>query len=103
VEYKFDWDPKKDKANRRKHKVSFRQAASIFLDPNQLSIFDEEHSDEEDRWITLGLDSTGILRLVIHTFESVMDELSQIRIISARNAEPEEQAQYLEMRNESKI
>lgn len=103
MEYKFDWDPKKDKANRRKHKVSFRQAASIFLDPNQLSIFDEEHSDEEDRWITLGLDSTGILRLVIHTFESVMDELSQIRIISARNAEPEEQAQYLEMRNESKI
>jgi uncharacterized protein len=103
VEYKFDWDPRKDKVNRRKHEVSFRQVASIFLDPNQLSTFDEEHSEKEDRWITLGLDSTGVLRLVIHTFESVTDELCRIRIISARNAEPEEQAQYLEMQDESKI
>ena len=103
MEYKFDWDPKKDKANLRKHGTTFRQGASVLLDPNQLSMFDEEHSDKEDRWITIGLDSKGVLRVVIHTFETIEEDLCSIRIISARNAEPEEQAQYLEMIDESKV
>ena len=103
MEYKFDWDPKKDKANRRKHLLAFRQAATIFFDPKQLSIFDEEHSEKEDRWITIGLDNLGKLQVVIHTCESVTEDLCRIRIISARSAEPEEQVQYLEVQDESKV
>ena len=54
MRYEFDWDPVKERQNIRKHHVSFRQAATVFRDPNQLSIYDEEHSEEEDRWITMG-------------------------------------------------
>lgn len=75
MRYEFDWDPNKEHANIRKHGLSFRQAASVFRDPNQLSMFDEGHSEKEDRWITLGIDSTGILRVVVHTFEQVDENL----------------------------
>ena len=86
MRYNFDWDPAKEKQNIRKHKVAFRRAATVFRDPNQLSIYDEEHSEDEDRWITIGIDSGGILRVVIHTFEQVDEGLCEIRIISARKA-----------------
>ena len=66
MRYNFDWDPAKEKQNTRKHKVAFRRAATVFRDPNQLSIYDEEHSKDEDRWITIGIDNGGILRVVIH-------------------------------------
>jgi hypothetical protein len=76
--------------------MTFRQAATVFRDPLQISIYDEEHSQREDRWITLGLDSSGILRVVIHTFEQVSDQECQIRIISARKATSDESLQYRE-------
>ena len=94
MRYNFDWNPQKDNLNIRKHNLSFRQAASIFNDPNQLSIYDEEHSDNEDRWITIGLDNTGILRVVIHTFEQIDESSCEIRIISARKATSNEAKQY---------
>ncbi len=56
MRYRFEWDPAKEKANIHKHKVSFRKAATVFRDPNQLSIYDQEHSEDEDRWITMGID-----------------------------------------------
>ncbi len=84
MEYNFDWDPSKDRMNRQKHKISFRQAASVFRDPNQLTIYDEEHSEDEDRWITIG----------IHTFERSDSETIEIRIISARKAVGDEIEQY---------
>lgn len=62
----FDWDPLKEVSNVRKHKVGFRRAASVFRDPNQLSFFDEQHSEEEDRWITIGIDGGDVLRVVVH-------------------------------------
>ena len=96
MRYEFHWHPAKEQANVRKHHVSFRQAATVFSDPNQLSIYDEEHSEYEDRWITLGLDSSGVLRVVIHTFEQVEEELCRIRIISARKATSAEGKQYRE-------
>jgi len=65
LQYQFDWDPVKERGNIRAHRVAFRQAATVFRDANQLSIYDEEHSEEEDRWITIGLDDTGTLRVVI--------------------------------------
>ena len=96
MRYKFEWDPAKERANDRKHKVSFRRAATVFRDPNQLSIYDEEHSEQEDRWVTMGIDSGGVLRVVVHTFERVDEDLCEIRIISARKATRRESRQYQE-------
>jgi uncharacterized DUF497 family protein len=68
----------------------------VFRDPNQLSIYDEEHSEQEDRWVTMGVDSGGVLRVVVHTFEQVDEDLSEIRIISARKATRRETRYYEE-------
>jgi uncharacterized DUF497 family protein len=61
IEYDFEWDLNKAIANKRKHGVSFDQASRIFLDPLALTVYDETHSDYEERWNTLGLDTTGLL------------------------------------------
>ena len=95
MRYKFDWDPAKEKTNVRKHKVSFRKAATVFRDPNQLSIYDEEHSEYEDRWITIGIDTGGVLRVVVHTFKQI-ESLCEIGIISARRATSGEARHYRE-------
>ncbi len=94
MRYLFDWDPAKDRMNIRKHRVSFRQAATIFRDPEQVSIYDDKHSDEEDRWITLGIDIFGVVRVVVHTAEEVAADVMRIRIISARRASKNELRQY---------
>lgn len=96
MQYSFDWDPAKEKANIRKHQVSFRRAATIFRDPNQLSIYDEEHSEAEERWVSIGIDSDGVLRVVVHTFEPIGQDSCEIRIISARKATHAEVEQYEE-------
>ncbi len=98
MRYEFEWDPVKARSNILNHYVSFRQAATVFRDANQLSVYDESHSEEkgEDRWITIGLDSRGILLLVVHLFEQIEEELCQIRIISARKATKAEERQYRE-------
>ena len=96
MRYQFDWDPVKERANIRRHHIAFRQAATVFRDPNQVSISDEEHSEKEDRWITIGLDSAAVLRVVIHTFEQVEEDLCRIRMISARRATSAEEEQYRE-------
>jgi len=94
VRYNFDWHPEKEKQNIRKHQISFRLASTVFRDRHQLSLYDDEHSDYEERWITIGLDETGILRLVIHTFEQVEEDFCLIRLISARKATFSEQQYY---------
>lgn len=96
LDYKFEWDPAKERANIHERKVSFRKAATVFRDHNQLSIYDEEHSEYEDRWITMGVDSSGVLRVVVHTFERADENLCEIRIISARKAASREARQYRE-------
>ncbi len=96
MQYQFDWDPAKEAINIQKHQVNFRRAATIFRDPNQLSLFDDEHSEKEDRWITLGIDVGGVLRVVIHTFEVINENRYEIRIISARKATLAEIKQYQE-------
>ena len=73
MRYQFDWDPAKEAVNIRKHQVNFRRAVTVFRDPNQLSLFDDEHSHDEDRWLTLGIDSGGVLRVVIHTYKQIND------------------------------
>ena len=94
MRYSFEWDIRKAKANARKHNVRFESAATIFRDPNLLSIPDEEHSEFEERWITMGLDETGSLLVIVHKFESVDQGVSSIRIISARKATKDEAKTY---------
>jgi uncharacterized DUF497 family protein len=66
----------------------------VFKDPNALSLFDEEHSDEEERWITLGLDETGVLLVISHTFNAAENQ-ARVRLVSVRKATKNEKKQYL--------
>ena len=96
MRYIFAWDPGKAKDNLRDHRISFERAATIFRDPQALSIFDAAHSHEEERWITLGLDRSGSVLVVVHTFHQIDAASCQIRIISAWRATTKETRQYQE-------
>lgn len=89
----FEWDPSKAASNLRKHGVDFRDAADVFDDPNQLVIFDEDHSEDERRFLTIGLTRQHRLIVVIHTFRQTEDPTG-IRIISARPATRNERRDY---------
>jgi hypothetical protein len=92
--YNFEWNPDKAKQNIHNHKISFERAVSIFRDSYAISIFDDEHSQHEDRWITIGRDVSGILLVVSHTFREIDTLRCNIRIISARKATKSERKQY---------
>jgi uncharacterized protein len=94
MEYDFEWDPSKARSNLAKHGVSFRQGAAVFKDPNMMTIFDEAHSRDEERWITLGLVGIGQYLLVVHTFTEIDAETAVIRMISARKANRLEVQEY---------
>ncbi len=96
VQYNFEWDPKKARSNRRKHGVSFEQAVSVFRDPRALSIYDTEHSNTEDRWLTLGLSADDGLLVVHHTFEKTGASSARVRVFSSRKATKSERKQYAE-------
>ncbi len=93
-EFIFEWDPSKAKGNAKKHGVSFEQAATIFQDPQALTLFDEEHSEKEDRWVTMGIDKHGKLLVACHTYDEGRGAFARIRIISARKATKKETTQY---------
>ncbi len=94
MRYKFEWDPVKAKSNFAKHKIQFDRPTQIFRDLNMVSVFDAEHSDREDRWITLGRDGNGVLLVVSHTFVEERKDYRHIRLISARKATKRETSQY---------
>ena len=94
MQFTFDWNPDKAKGNFRKHKVSFDRASSVFRDPNAVSIVDEDHSEYEERWLTMGIDSSGIVLIVSHTFKTIDISNCTIRLISTRKAEKHEIEQY---------
>ncbi|MGH7962569.1 MAG: BrnT family toxin [Candidatus Binatia bacterium] len=83
-QYRFDWDPSKARQNLKDHGIAFERAATVFLDPQALSEFDKDHSQEEDRWITLGLDRAGTLLVVSHTYREETENSATLRLISAR-------------------
>ena len=85
----FEWDEEKAKRNVRKHKVSFEEASTVFADPLSLTIPDPLHSEEEDRFVTMGMSIKGRLLVVVHTERGDI-----IRIISARLATPRERRDY---------
>lgn len=94
---KFEWDPEKDRANRNKHKLTFLEACYVFADKYMLTSFDQEHSEDEDRWITLGQIPSGKILVVSHTYRKIRGKES-VRIISARKATKHEERQYFERR-----
>ncbi len=87
----FEWDENKALSNFLKHGVSFDEASGVFLDPMFITVVDDEHSEDEERYLTIGFSSRGTLLLVAHT-----DRGGVIRIISARRAAPREELFYAE-------
>lgn len=85
----FEWDPVKARTNLRKHGVAFRDAASVFRDPFSITVYDPDHSEEEDRFITVGTSVAGRSLIVSHT-----DRGTRIRIISARELTRAEREAY---------
>ena len=90
---KFEWDPKKENINIQKHGITFEQASYVFADPYALSKYDDEHSQEEDRWVLLGKSINEVLLVVVHTFKD-QDGIELVRIIGARKATKNESREY---------
>ena len=89
----FEWDPRKAEANVQKHDVTFAEASSVFNDPIFITLLDDEHSENEERYITIGLSNKNRLIMVAHT-----ERENRIRIISARKAMKNEEKFYQEKR-----
>ncbi len=87
----FTWDNKKNEINKKKHKISFEEAKTVFYDTEALIIDDPEHSEQEDRFIILGLSKKANLLVVCHCYREAD---SFIRIISARKATATEEKYY---------
>lgn len=88
------WDPVKARSNRNKHRVTFEQAATALNDPLASSVRNEDHSENEERWVTLGRTADGMLIVVVHTYHEVGVDAANVRIISARRAGKREHRQY---------
>lgn len=93
-ELRFEWDENKNSINKRKHKVSFEEAKSVFEDVEALIIDDPEHSEQEERFIIMGFSSKARLLVVCHCYRA---NETVIRIISARKATERESMQYRAM------
>jgi uncharacterized DUF497 family protein len=94
VNYNFEWDTQKAQDNRKKHDITFDEAATVFRDSEALSVFDPDHSAKEDRWVTMGISEKGRLLIVIHTFREESENDITIRIISSRKATKQETKKY---------
>jgi uncharacterized DUF497 family protein len=94
--YEFDWDPAKAAANLSKHGIAFEAAMTIFFDPLARSRLDDDNSNEETRWVTLGEARNGLLLVVVHTYVETAPDRVYIRIISARRPTRREARQYRE-------
>jgi len=91
----FDWDDQKEATNIRKHGISFREATSVFFDENAIQFLDPDHSDDEDRFLLLGLSVTLKTLVVCHCFR---EGETVVRIFSARKADKEEEGEYWRLR-----
>jgi len=88
---KFEWDTRKARRNLRKQGIDFNEASTVFADTLSITIPDPDHSEDEERWLTMGLSSRQRLLVVIH-----IEEGETIRIISARLADRLERRKYEE-------
>ena len=92
----FEWDASKARINLEKHKISFDEASTIFLDPFMITFVDDFHSDKEERFISIGLSERNRVLLAVHTECEEKSETLVIRIISCRKATQTERKRYEE-------
>ena len=90
-ELRFEWDPAKSSANRRKHGITFEEARTVFFDERARLIDDPDHSEDEDRFVLLGISASLRVLVVCHCYRSGGNV---IRIISARKATKSEARFY---------
>ena len=95
-EMEFIWDARKNKANTKKHGVSFEEAQTAFYDEQSVVFFDPDHSDDEDRFILLGISFKLHVLVVCHCFR---ESETIVRIISARKADKAEESNYWKRRS----
>ena len=88
---RFDWDERKQKTNIKKHGVSFEEARTAFYDENAIQYFDPDHSEDENRFLLLGISIKPQILVVCHCFR---ESETLVRIISARKADKFEQQAY---------
>ena len=93
----FEWDAAKAQSNLAKHGIALEQAATVLTDPLALTVFDAEHSTDEERWFTLGMSQEGKLLALSHTFVTTAPDQARVRLISAREATRNERRQYTDM------
>ncbi|MDP8207353.1 MAG: BrnT family toxin [Candidatus Electryonea clarkiae] len=91
----FEWDERKEKQNVKKHGISFNEARSVFYDENAMQFFDPDHSDDEDRFIIIGLSFKLRVVIVCHCFR---EDETVVRIISARRANKSEEQDFWRLR-----
>lgn len=89
MSFTFEWNEKKAEDNFRKHGVSFDEAKTVFNDPFSITIYDPDHSSDEQRYVDIGLSSKG--RLIVVSYS---ERDKRIRIISSREATRKEQREY---------
>ncbi len=87
----FEWNPAKNKANLKRHGVSFEEAKSVFYDDYAVQFYDENHSEQEDRFLLLGISNRSKLLMIVHCER---DNGNKIRLISARKATSNESTYY---------
>lgn len=88
----MEWDEKKNRSNLKKHGISFEEASEVFNDPHSIEFYDEAHSTcDEDRYVCIGDIGGCVVIVVVYT-----DRDGRIRVISARQAEPNEKEVYYE-------
>ena len=87
----MEWDKEKDKVNFRKHGISFEEARTVFYDERAIQFFDPDHSEDEDRFILLGISFKLRILVVCHCFR---ESDTVVRLFSARKADKEEEREY---------
>ena len=94
--FQFEWDEIKAAANLYKHGVSFELAATIFHDARLLTVADLEHSETEERWLSIGTASNGSILCIVYLWSEAELVMTKIRLIPARRATPAEIIHYEE-------
>ncbi len=97
MELIFEWDEDKAQENLQKHGIAFEEAKTVFNDPFLITFFDDEHSDAEDRYISIGVASNRKVLLVVHTERGKF----VIRLISCRKATLSERRVYEEGKDQN--
>jgi uncharacterized DUF497 family protein len=86
MRFQFEWDERKAKSNIVKHGISFELAGTVFQDDRIVTIADVVHSIEEERWFSIGCASNGVMISIVYTWLDIGQQVTKIRLISARRA-----------------